>query len=206
VRKNSRTDERLVLYPILTHTVGITATLFQKTEDLTFNVWSTATFLCNSLFPASPLPYPYIPQNTTYCPLQAGPLAINISIPLSHHYGLATLENEFRIVDSSVPAQELACIRFELSPYYPNDWYWSMILWIPAGLAIGYWISSWAGRFAAGWVVGKVGEGDATGDDVDARVGLSGARSGGRKWGTMLVSGLSGERLGVSGGLLRFSA
>lgn len=42
---------------------------------------------------------------------------------------------------------------------------------------------------------------------MDARVGLSGAgdRSGGRKWGTMLVSGLSGERLGVSGGLLRFS-
>ena len=80
-----------------------------------------------------------------------------------------------------------------------------MILWIPAGLAIGYWISSWAGRFAAGWVVGR--EGEQGEDDVDARVGLSGAgdRSGGRKWGTMLVSGLSGERLGVSGGLLRFS-
>lgn len=112
-----------------------------------------------------------------------------------------------------MPARELACIRFELSPYYPDDWYWSMILWIPAGLAIGYWISSWAGRFAAGWVVGKVGEGgdSSAEDDVDARVGLSssngsGGRSGGgRKWGTMLVSGLSGERLGVSGGLLRFS-
>lgn len=45
-------------------------------------------------------------------------------------------------------------------------------------------------------------------DEVDVRVGIMGA--GGRmekrrKWGTMIVSGLSGERLGASGGLLRFS-
>jgi hypothetical protein len=53
-------------------------------------------------------------------------------------------------------------------------------------------------------VVGRGGEGAE--DDVDVRVGLAqGGRPEGRKWGTMIISGLSGERLGVSGGLLRFS-
>lgn len=194
---------------------GKLATMFTETHDLNYNVWSTATYICNSLFPPSPLPEPYVPQNTTYCPLPAGDLGINISVPISGSYGLSTLRTQVRIVDTAIPANELSCINIDLSPYYDDAWYWSLLLWLPAGLAIGYWIAAWAARFAAGWVVGGVGDESSTVEE-ETRQGAgigSVADAGGdstasqlsRKWGTMLVSGVSGERLGFSGALLRFS-
>jgi hypothetical protein len=179
---------------------GKLATLFSTTSDMTYNLWSTTTYVCNSLFPPSPLPYPYIPNNTTYCPLNAGPFALNLSIPLANGYPLSTLSTMIRIVDTAVPANELACVTLKMTTYYPNGWYYSLIFWLPVAMAIGYWISSWAGRFAAGWVVGRMADGAADGEVQGW--GRQGGKS--RKWGTMIVSGLSGERLGVSGGLLRF--
>lgn len=194
---------------------GKLATMFTETHDLNFNVWSTTTYICNSLFPPSPLPEPYIPRNTTYCPLPAGRLGINVSIPISGSYGLSTLRTQVRIVDTALPPRELSCINIDLSPYYDDAWYWDIFLWIPAALAIGYWIASWAARFAAGWVAGGPGdESSAAEEEIRGGGGiLSVAGAGGdrgtsrfsRKWGTMLVSGVSGERLGFSGALLRFS-
>ncbi|KAJ9111736.1 hypothetical protein QFC19_001097 [Naganishia cerealis] len=208
-----RTGEEITGYDNVT---GKLATMFTETYDLNYNLWSTTTYICNSLFPPSPLPEPYIPRNTTYCPLPAGDLGINISVPISGSYGLSTLRTQVRIVDTALPANELSCINIDLSPYYPDAWYWSIFLWIPAGLAIGYWIAAWAARFAAGWVVGSAGEGSSSADEGETRNAPAGigsvAGAGGdsdasrlsRKWGTMLVSGVSGERLGYSGALLRF--
>jgi hypothetical protein len=195
---------------------GKLATMFTETHDLNYNLWSTTTYICNSLFPPSPLPEPYIPRNTTYCPIPAGDVGINISVPISGSYGLSTLRTQVRIVDTALPANELTCINIDLSPYYPEAWYWDIFLWIPAGLAIGYWIASWAARFAAGWVVGSAGDASSSMDHGETRNaagigsvadagGDSGASRISRKWGTMLVSGVSGERLGFSGALLRFS-
>jgi hypothetical protein len=179
---------------------GKLATMFSTTSDMTYELWSTTTFACNSLFPPSPLPYPYIPNNTTYCPLDAGPFAINLSVPLKHGYPLSTLSTNVRIVDTAVPANELLCVELDMTTYYPQGWYYNLFFWLPIGLAIGYWVSSWAGRFAAGWVVGRMADNVGSGDVQGW--GRQGGKS--RKWGTMVVSGLSGERLGFSGGLLRF--
>ncbi|KAJ9121771.1 hypothetical protein QFC22_002393 [Naganishia vaughanmartiniae] len=184
---------------------GKLATMFTETHDLNYNLWSTTTYICNSLFPPSPLPEPYIPRNTTYCPLPAGDLGINISVPLTGSYGLSTLRTQVRIVDTSIPANELSCINIDLSPYYPDAWYWDIFLWIPAGLAIGYWIASWAARFAAGWVVGRAGDGSSSMDHGETRnaAGIgSVADAGGdssasrisRKWGTMLYVEASHSR------------
>jgi hypothetical protein len=69
-------------------------------------------------------------------------------------------------------------------------------------------VTSWGARFAAGWVVGSgvAGYGskmkDQNGERELDKAGKRDARM--RKWGTMVVSGLSGERLSVSSGLLRF--
>jgi hypothetical protein len=194
---------------------GKLATMFTETHDLNFNVWSTTTYICNSLFPPSPLPEPYVPRNTTYCPLPAGDLGINISVPISGSYGLSTLRTQVRIVDTSLPPKELSCINIDLSPYYDDAWYWDIFLWIPAGLAVGYWIASWAARFAAGWVAGGPADENSTAEEeirggggISSVAGAGGDRGTSRfsrKWGTMLVSGVSGERLGFSGALLRFS-
>jgi len=75
-------------------------------------------------------------------------------------------------------------------------------------LAIGFFVTTWGARFAAGWVVGS---GVAEYEQKETALGrgsrlLSGKKEARmRKWGTMIISGLSGERLSVSGGLLRFS-
>lgn len=187
------------------------ATLFQTTTDPSANVWTAATFACDSLYSAADNNTSGIGSNTT-CPLPPGPLAINLSVPLGERhpenaYGLAQLHTDIRLVDASVPAKQLECLSLDLFPYYPSAWYYDAILWFPAAIAIGYWVASWAARFAAGYVVGA---GTGSSLDVDARVGLSSSASSSaqtanrRKWGTMIVSGISGERLGVSGGLVRF--
>lgn len=183
------------------------ATLFTDTSVGGISVYKSTSWVCNSLFPAT-LPTPYTP-NTTYCPLSAGPFGINISVPLYRNYALTTLSTQIRIVDTSLSANTLACINVSFTPYDRDGWYYDLLLWLPATLAIGFWLTSWGARFAAGWVVGsgvaeygvKDQQGETRGKELD-KAGRRDARM--RKWGTMLVSGLSGERLSVSSALLRF--
>ncbi|KAK8864265.1 hypothetical protein IAR55_001511 [Kwoniella newhampshirensis] len=191
------------------NTTNKLATLFTDTRAATFEVYDSTTWLCNSLFP-SDLPTPYIRDNTTYCPLPAGDFAINLSIPLYHPYALTTLRTQVRVVDTTAEANNVACYNIQVSPYRKNQWYYELFLWLPVALAIGFWLVSWGARFVTGWIVGSgvaeygqkesgglrvVGTGTGGGNKREATM---------RKWGTMIISGLSGERLSVSGGLLRF--
>jgi hypothetical protein len=178
--------------------------LFSETNTAGISVYSSATWLCNSLFPPE-LPTPYYPFNTTYCPVPAGPFAVNISVPLYRSYALTTLRTRVRIVDTSLQAQTLACLDLTFTPYNGELWSYKLFLWLPVSLAIASWIVTWGARFAAGWVVGSgVAEYETKdgGVRIAKTVGKRDARM--RKWGTMFISGLSGERLSVSGGLLRF--
>ncbi|KIR33629.1 membrane protein [Cryptococcus deuterogattii MMRL2647] len=182
------------------------ATLFTDTHAATARVYSSTTWLCNSLFP-SILPEPYHPYNTTYCPLPAGDFAINISIPLYRSYALTTLHTRVRIVDTTVEAASLACLNIHVSPYKDSGWYYHLFRYWLVALVAGFWLVSWGARFVTGWIVGSgVAE---YGQKELAGVRLMGGGSNNReatmrKWGTMIISGLSGERLSVSGGLLRF--
>ena len=151
----------------------------------------------------------------TYCPVPAGPFGINISIGLYKNYELTTLSTEIRIVDTAANANTLACVVVDFTPYTKGSWQYDLFLWLPAAIAVGFWVVSWSARFAAGWVVGSGvaeygtkengrGEGGGVNGEV-RRVEASSKRDArARMWGTMIVSGLSGERLSVSGGLLRF--
>ncbi|WRT66219.1 uncharacterized protein IL334_003172 [Kwoniella shivajii] len=183
------------------------ATLFTDTKAASFNVYQSTSWLCNSLFPPE-LPTPYYPYNTTYCPLPAGNFAINITVPLYKSYALTTLQTEVRIVDTSLNAANLACIDIQVSPYNRKGWYYKLFLWLPVSIAIGFWIVSWGARFITGWIVGSgVAEYDQKEKNALKIAGTNGPNRREvrlRKWGTMIISGLSGERLSVSGGLLRF--
>ncbi|EIW70782.1 hypothetical protein TREMEDRAFT_11397, partial [Tremella mesenterica DSM 1558] len=174
------------------------ATLFTETTTAGFNVWTSSSWICDSLFP-SILPQPYS-QNTTYCPFSPGRFGINISIPLWRSYALTTLHTRIRLVDSSDPAETLSCIDMNFTPYRHSTPSYSLFLGLPIALAIGYWIASWGARFAAGWVIGS-GVAEYEQKEAPAKARRDGMM---RKWGTMIISGLSGERLSVSGGLLRF--
>ncbi|OCF74818.1 membrane protein [Kwoniella mangroviensis CBS 8886] len=183
------------------------ATLFTNTKAATWHVYDSTSWLCNSLFP-SELPTPYSPYNTTYCPLPAGNFAINLSIPLYSSYALTTLQTQVRIVDTSAEAANLACLDIQVSPYIRKGWYYRLFLWLPVATAIGFWIVSWGARFVTGWIVGSgVAEYDQKESSALKIAGMGGPNKKEvrlRKWGTMVISGLSGERLSVSGGLLRF--
>lgn len=151
----------------------------------------STSWLCNSIFPAN-LTTPYFPGNVTYCPLRAGNFGINISVPLYNVHAITTLHTEIHVVDTSDPAKTLACVDVYAVPYEENSWPYQLFLWLPASIAMAYWIVTWAARFAAGWVVTL----DRT-DQAQREAHML-------KWGTMLISGLSGERLGASAALLRF--
>jgi hypothetical protein len=175
------------------------ATLFVDTTEGGLAVYSLASWLCESLFPGNDST-PIGSDNSTFCPLMPGQFGINITIPLFRTYALTTIKTQVRIVDTSSPANTLSCIDILLTPYTQTAWYYTMFRWLPVALAMGYWMATWSARFAAGWVVGSgVAE-------YDTKEGPKGSRreANMRKWGTMIVSGLSGERLSVSGGLLRF--
>ena len=182
-------------------------TLLMDTTTAHVNVYSSATWLCNSIFPPT-LPQPYFPYNTTYCsattPFPAGDFAINMTIPLHRSYALTTVRTQVRIVDTTAQAATLACYNMEFTQYKENGWCYELIFWLLVAIAIGYWTATWAARFAAGWVVGSgVAEYD-TKEGTRASVKAAKREARMRKWGTMIVSGLSGERLSVSAGLLRF--
>jgi hypothetical protein len=131
---------------------------------------------------------------------------MNLSIPLSHKHALTTLTTQIRVVDASVPPNELLCINVSTTPFYQASGIYLVFLWVPVAIAIGYWVTCWAARFAAGWVVGRVVAEGPGGTSAPGATGHLSKLEHGlmRKWGTMMVSGLSGERLSVSGGLLRF--
>jgi len=96
-------------------------------------------------------------------------------------------------------------VNIDFTPYRNTGWYYRLFLWLPAATAIGFWATTWGARFAAGWIIGsgvaEYGQKEGHGPRTE-RVGNKEAIM--RKWGTMIVSGLSGERLSVSAGLLRF--
>ncbi|WVQ77186.1 hypothetical protein IAR50_006869 [Cryptococcus sp. DSM 104548] len=188
------------------NTTNKLATLFSDTHAASFSVYSSTSWLCNSIFPAN-LPTPYYPYNTTYCPLAAGDFAVNVSIPLYRSYALTTLRTRIRIVDTSSSAANLACIDIHVSPYKKTGWYYEFFLYLPVAVLLGFWLVSWGARFATGWIVGsgvaEYGQKESAGARLVAG-GSSRREATMRKWGTMVISGLSGERLSVSGGLLRF--
>lgn len=117
---------------------------------------------------------------------------MNVSVPLLNVHALTTLHTQVHVVDTGDPAQTITCVDIYVTPYEENSWPYRLFLWFPISLAIAYFITTWAARFAAGWVVSPT------------RSALDRREASMLKWGTMLISGLSGERFGVSAALLRF--
>ena len=181
--------------------VLIAATLFHDTSAAHIKVYSSTSWLCDSVYPDT-LTSPEFGNDTDHCPIEAGAFGINISIPLYRSYALTTLRTRVRIVDTSADALTLACYDLNFTPLKDNGWYYQLFLWFPVALAIAFWVVTWAARFAAGWVVGSGVAEYGTKEGTRRLEGKREARM--RKWGTMIISGLSGERLGASSALLRF--
>lgn len=177
------------------NSTGFLATLFTSTDYLTYSISDKTSSFCEVLRPPSPLPT--LPTNDTfYCPLSAGPLAFGLAVPLPlESYALKTLVTQLRIVDSSSPAHELACVEIAATPA-PREHRiyggWTGIFWGTLGLTLAFWLVTSIGRVSAAW---------------DRGLG----RTGHPWWlklertGFVLASALSGEKFSVSPALLRFA-
>lgn len=170
------------------------ATLFTTTTEAGIMQYTSTSYACNSLWPANASAPNDGPNN--FCPIDigfpTGAYGINVSVPLYNIHALTTLRTEIHVVDASDPALSLLCLQVSVVPYEENSWPYQVFLWVPAAIAIAYWIVTWSARFAAGWVIGLDRN-----DQAQREAHML-------KWGTMLISGLSGERLGASAALLRF--
>ncbi|EJU06547.1 hypothetical protein DACRYDRAFT_113225 [Dacryopinax primogenitus] len=182
------------------------ATMFTNSSSLTFDVYDNASFFCLNLRPASPLPYPLSPivnesswlsSNATYCPLSPGPLAFSAAVPLDKSYEFNTITTQIRVVDTSDPPFELACIDIATSPMPDHDGATNrfgilqVILWVSVALTIGYWAVNGLARISAAWSRGGERRGGIAWSDI--------------RWaGTVLASAISGERFAACPALLRF--
>ena len=171
------------------------ATLFTSTTFLNFNIHETSTSLCDAIRPPSPLST--LKENvTTYCPLPAGRFAIGVSIPLNAQYVLDTIVTRIRIVDSSSPAHELACLDAYTTRLQPTDTGglygdWTMLFWATIGLTAGYWVVTGIARISAAWNRGLGRSGNAIWVSIE-------------RLGFVLTSAISGENFASSPALLRF--
>lgn len=174
----------------------VAATLFTTSSILSFSIWDNSTFFCSSLRPPSPLPTE--DPNDFYCPVSAGPIAFSAAIPFgSHDYELLTIDTRLRVVDTSSPANELACVDISTTPLTGDESPMSLygpaiaVFWASVGLAIAYWVVAGIGRLVAAWGRGGTGSGRTLWSRAEGA-------------GYILASAISGERFSSTPALLRF--
>lgn len=74
------------------------------------------------------------------CQYGPGTVSFGIDVPLNATYEAGTLVTEIRLTDSSSPALTIACIQLYSSPYVAHRWYWELMMWLPVGLVVAYFL------------------------------------------------------------------
>lgn len=126
---------------------------------MSFVPHSNQTSLCSSIITAAEL----IDGNSNItasqypdpggCPYGPGPILIGYKVPLGDiglqdYYPLSTLSTRLRVLDTSVPPLQLACIDVHTTPYYEDSTaaterdksvaIYKAILWIPIATFLAY--------------------------------------------------------------------
>lgn len=170
------------------------ATLFTSLSILTEPFISSTSSLCYSLHTIPPQALPA--DDPAACVISEGPVGLNLTLPLKSRYPLSNIRTRVRIVDTALPnGNELSCVDIEISPYYPRDWPYELILWIPVGLVVAAWLLLWGARGWAGIRTGLQAERERVGQKNGSSM---------RILGTAIVSVVSGDVLVTSPMLLRF--
>lgn len=130
-----------------------------ETSLLSFVPHSNQTSLCSSVITAADL----IDGNSNItassfpdpggCPYGPGPILIGYKVPLGSiglddYYPLSTLSTRLRVLDTSVPPLQLACVDVYTTPYYDEPKasakgdksleIYDILLWLPIATFIAY--------------------------------------------------------------------
>ncbi|KAF8528841.1 hypothetical protein BU17DRAFT_36849 [Hysterangium stoloniferum] len=175
------------------------STVAAPTQVLTFTLNPDAQShfaFCQTLRPPSPLPPISNVSSSGFCPISAGPIGFSAATSLSRSFDLMTLNTQIRVLDTSDPAQELACVNVAATPlssHSDGSFYGHAIIvfWTSVSLALGYWLVIGIGRLAAAWKRGR----QRVHDNIWSHI---------QGVGFVLASAISGERFASSPALMRF--
>ena len=117
-----------------------------QTRFLTFKLSRHVANICDRMYPTGPDYLHNLTGQYQSCTYGSGQVAFGVSVPLNGSYGFGSINTQIRIIDSSTPARTISCIQVEVSPYYPNSWYWHFLLYLPIALAIAYFVLSTLAR------------------------------------------------------------
>ncbi|KAJ8516461.1 hypothetical protein ONZ45_g6246 [Pleurotus djamor] len=179
--------------PIVGASSSSLATLFTTTSVLTLGAFSNTTWFCTPLRPPDADAQPLPPEDSSYCPLAAGPFGFSSSIVWGEDRELTTLTTRLRAVDEN--GNELVCLDVPTTPLRPEEssvyGQAVAIFWMTVGLAIAYWLLVGIARIISAWNRG-------------VKRPERGLWSRAQSAGFILASAISGERLATSPALLRF--
>ncbi|EGG08810.1 uncharacterized protein MELLADRAFT_115893 [Melampsora larici-populina 98AG31] len=191
------------------------ATLITESSVLNFQTFFNQSALCSSIrtpnYLASNFSTPTTPDQSNSslasnsgCPYGPGDLALGFSIPLTSTFPFTSISTQLHLLDTSTPALTLACVQFDSTPYYPHQFYYKIIFWIPVALTITYLIASWTARIWAAKISEQL--------DHEARVATSISDpynpanfDSMPHWALIWWNTWAGQGLLVSGALLRFA-
>lgn len=149
-----------------------TATLIVETSILSFVPYSNQSSLCSAIVTAgqslinnnlSAAAYP----SPGGCPYGPGPIMIGYHVPLGamgtddEIYPLTTLSTRLRILDTSYPPLQLACVDVQATPYFYGNspvestkrgtslLVYDLVLWLPVAIFVALLVVNVAGRFFA---------------------------------------------------------
>ncbi|CAO1620709.1 unnamed protein product [Parajaminaea phylloscopi] len=111
-----------------------------QSRFLTFNIFSNLTYLCDELAPTRPDPANLLIGHTS-CLYGPGTVGFGVSIPLNSTWPMGTIWTRVLLIDSSKPALAVSCIDVPVSRYDPARWYWTLYLWLPLALFIGFFVT-----------------------------------------------------------------
>lgn len=105
------------------------ATIITSANVLSYSAFSNNSALCSSI----------VAENgTAGCPYGPGPFGLGLEIPLKDAYPFTSIDTQIRILDTSSPSLELACIDINTTPYYKEYFAYKLVLWLTAGLVLAW--------------------------------------------------------------------
>lgn len=160
------------------NTTNFLATLIVETSLLSFVPFSNQSALCSAIITAGDNVLSDNVNITTAsfpdpggCPYGPGPVLIGFDVPLGHiglddYYPMSTLSTRMRILDTSVPPLQLACVDVYTTPYYldteaarkgdASSMIYRLILWLPVATLIGFLVVNIIARIYAAWSMVKL--------------------------------------------------
>ena len=149
------------------------ATLIVDTSLLSFLPYSNQTSLCSSILTAGSGASENNETASSYpapggCPYGPGQVIIGYDVPLGslgdQDY-LSTLSTRLRILDTSVPPLQLACVDVYTTPYYTDSTskstrdasskIYNLILWLPVAIFVSYVILAVAARLYSAYTTAR---------------------------------------------------